>query len=128
VKRCSSAGYFDEGFLRRLGYWRGDGYAATIGESNTLPSITGYYYPDGSSARVSSVTNVENSAHYKVQKYKTNSGLGNWVGGIGGIKHGNFVSGFEGRHIFVTVFNPKIIKTELERVEFNFRYTWSQHE
>jgi len=114
--RVGTAGYFDEALLRRLGYWRGDTYAGWIGESNTLPSITGYY---NSNHRISSASTIEATTYAKARKYKISSGLGNYGGGIGGIIHGNFVSGFEDRHLFCTVFNPKIVKTELERVEFN---------
>lgn len=123
VIRADTAGYYDEALLRRLGYWRGDTYAGWIGESNTLPSITGYY---NSNHRITSASTIEATTYAMARKYKTNSGLGNYAGGIGGIIHGNFISGFEDRHMFCTVFDPKIVKTALERVEFNFRYTWSQ--
>jgi hypothetical protein len=123
AQKVSTFNTYAEGFLRRFGYWRGDSRAGRIGEPNNLPSLTTGY---GASIRITSAHTVETGTHYRIRKYRIGSGIGNWEGGIGGIEHGNFRSGLNDASSFCTVFNPKVVKTELERVDINIRYTWSQ--
>lgn len=127
VQERDRAGYWAEGFLRRFGYWRGDGRAATAGESNTLPPTDQGYFPDGSSVQVSSAWTDSSGPNYIVRKYRFNAGIANWSGGIGGMIHCNSEDGITDAHIFCTVFNPKIPKTALERLEIEIRYTWEQY-
>ena len=116
-------GVWAEGVLRNFGWWRGDSRCAVVGESNTLPGTTSYY--EGSD--ISSASGGASGTFFKVLKYKINAGIGNFATGVGGLAYGNFSNVTLTRdQCFVTVFNPKIPKTTLDRLEIHIRWTWGQ--
>lgn len=117
--------YWYTGFLRRFGLWPTGLESARIGMSNVLPAVDEKYEYGGASASVSS-SRISTGTGVLVQNYNVATSKGNWVGGVGGIEHANFTPGGGDTPLFVTVFDPKIAKTDLQEMDFQFRYTWSQ--
>ena len=126
IQKLEDGDYWHTGFLLRFGNWPTSTRAATIAQGNVLPAVDEKYDGDGSSAPAT-CSEVSSGTGVLVLRYNVETWDGNWVGGVGGIEHANFTSHFVlDRPVFVTVFTPKIAKTDLEEIDFDFRYTWSQ--
>lgn len=125
IQQLDSSKWWYIGFLRRFGLWPTDLSSARIAEGDVLPDVTEEYQWSGQSAAMSS-SRIYTGTGELIQNYHGETEQGNWVGGIGGITHANFSPDVDDTSVFVTVFDPKIIKTDLQEIDFQFRYLWSQ--
>ncbi|MCK5652587.1 MAG: hypothetical protein KAJ42_14460, partial [Gemmatimonadetes bacterium] len=112
------------GLLGNLGGWRDDTRAARIGESNTLPGSVNDPMPDAGSELAESAEKLEGG--WENRRYHFGPAKGNFPTGTGYLIHGNFSTDTTELSCFVTVFDPKISKTDEDRLEFDIDYSWSR--
>lgn len=121
---------WQNGFLQKFGLWRTDRFSGLITEQNVMPvdpydtfDYSGLDSDEVESERLS--TSVSNL----VQRYLVSASDGLWENGIGSLLHGNFshapVSG--PLWVMATTFSPKIMKTNLEKVDIDVHYTWKEN-
>jgi len=121
VLNINFSGIWAEGFLRKMGNWGKTG-KNRIGESNVLPAPTSYYFADGGSAKLNS-GKISSVGGVMTRRLTASTSQGNWVGGIGGLCHGQFTNNSE-YECYCTVFNPKVVKTSFDEAYFDVQYTW----
>lgn len=115
-----------QGVARYFGRWQTDGQAAGVGESNQMPGINAGV-ASGWGEAVAGGSKGSGGVGFQDVTYRVEPSGALDPAGIGHLLHGRWSpEAFSARRAFITTFDPPIQKTDLERVEFNVRYTWGR--
>lgn len=129
LQNLDDSGTYALGFLQNFGSWRTNQRAGLITEQNEMPvdPYDAFTYGGMDSDQVES-ERVSTAVSNLVQRYLVSPSDGLWENGIGSLLHGNFSNEeLTSRFVMATTFSPKIMKTDLEKVDIDVHYTWKEY-